>query len=601
MKQRVADYIANFFEKKGMTNLFSVVGGGSMYLNDAFGNHAGLEVIYNHHEQASAMAAEAYFKMKGIMAPVCVTTGPGGTNALTGVLCAYQDSIPMFVISGQVRYEITVESSGLNLRQFASQEHQIINTVKTMTKYATMLRCPEDIRYELEKAYAIALEGRQGPVWIDVPMDIQGMEVEVETLRGYIRIEKNDKNPRLEEQIATIIEELEKAERPVIIAGSAIRNTGMLEEFLSLVNQCNIPVAYSFVNSDILELEHPLATGSYGSVGSRSGNFAVQNADLLVIFGSRMSLLHTGFNYEHFSPKSRKIVIDIDEAEQEKKTIYRDVKIIADVRDIIRGLLQANIIPFRNQLWLSYIQEMKKKYPLFQENHQHSNRVNLYYFMEKYYYNMNENTVTVLGNSSGISPTMQKGIKKQGGRIILNSNCGSMGYCLPAGIGAYKASNGPVNVITGDGSIQMNIQELETIIHNRMPIHIFILNNNGYAGVVATQKNFFGERVCGCDSKTGIGMPDFEKIANAYGFVYERISNHKDVDEKIEQILKKKTCMIIEVMQDLEQGVEPKSLSRKDENGHMISTANDDGFPFLQKKEYENNQYENWIKNQKQT
>lgn len=597
MKMRVADYVVKFLVEKGITDSFSVVGGGSMFLNDAFGKNPDMHCTYNHHEQACAMAAEAYYKYKNKMAAICVTTGPGGTNTVTGVLGAWQDSIPLFIISGQVRYETTVESTGLELRQFGGQEHQIVDTIKSITKYAEMVRKPEDIRYHLEKAYYIAMHGRRGPVWLDIPLNIQSTEIETEGIKGFEEPQENEK--MVKGYVDGILEELKKAERPLIIAGSAIRTTGAEKTFLQVIEQLNVPVSYPLNVPDIISNDNEHTVGCFGGVGTRSGNFAVQNADLLLVFGCRMAFAHIGFNYQKFSPNSKKIVIDIDEAEQQKPTMKRDIKIIADVKDILEEMAKRDITGMPTyEMWNRYCKELKEKYPVFQEHHKESadGRVNPYYMAKKISDRMDENGIVVLGNSSGLDPKLQLGVEKQGERIILNCNCGSMGYCLPAGIGAAVASGKKVVVYTGDGCIQMNIQELQTIVHNRLPVKIVVLNNNGYGGVVATQDNFFDGTHFGCTEDSGISIPDFEKLAYAYGFQYVRAENHAQVDDALDFLLEDNTPAICEVYQDMVQSIEPCVASRKLEDGTLVSTGIDDLAPFLPLEEYEACQYENWIK-----
>lgn len=594
---RVADYVVQFLLEKGIIDTFSVVGGGSMFLNDAFANTPGMHCTYNHHEQACTMAAEAYYKYKNKMAAVCVTTGPGGTNTITGVLGAWQDSIPIFMISGQVRYETTVESTGLNLRQFGGQEHQIIHTIKSITKYAEMVRRPEDIKYHLEQAYYLAMHGRRGPVWLDIPLNIQSAEIDPTQLNSFkVPVEDTDD---IEEAADRILKEMKQAQRPLIIAGSAIRTVGAEQTFLRLVNKLHIPVTYPLNVPDIISNQNPYSVGCFGGVGTRSGNFAVQNADLLVVFGCRMAFAHIGFNYERFSPNSKKIVVDIDEAEQQKSTMVRDIKIIADVKDILEALEQRDCseVPIR-ELWNQYCRELKVKYPVFQEHHKNSadGRVNPYYIAKKLSDYMGSDGIVVLGNSSGLDPKLQLGMNHQGERILLNCNCGSMGYCLPAGIGAAVASGKRVVVYTGDGCIQMNIQELQTIIHNRLPVKIIILNNGGYGGVAATQDNFFEGRHCGCTEDSGISIPDFEKLANAYGFSYIRMENHQQTDLALGRLFKDDLPAICEVYQDKMQGIEPCVASRKLEDGSLVSTGIDDLAPFLPLEEYEACQYDQWIK-----
>lgn len=597
MKMTVAEYVVKFLIEKGITDVFSVVGGGSMFLNDAFGKEPEMRCTYNHHEQASAMAAEAYYKYKNQMAAVCVTTGPGGTNAITGVLGAWQDSIPVFVISGQVRYETTVESTGLPLRQFGGQENTIIENIKTITKYAEMVRKPEEIRYHLEKAYDAAMHGRRGPVWLDIPLNVQNAEIDTENLKGFQK--RREDGHAIKEYVDCILSELKNAERPLLVAGSAVRTSGAEEEFLEIVEKLNVPVTFPLNVADVIGNDNQYAVGCFGGVGTRSGNFAVQNADLLIVFGCRMAFAHIGFNFQRFSPNSKKIVIDIDEAEQQKPTMKRDVKIIADVKDILEELAKRDLSALPSyKLWNRYCRELKEKYPVFKEHHNQSadGRVNPYYMAKKLSDRMDENGIVVLGNSSGLDPKLQMGVKKQGERIILNCNCGSMGYCLPAGIGAAVASGRRVIVYTGDGCIQMNIQELQTIIHNKLPIKIIILNNNGYGGVVATQNNFFEGRHCGCTEDSGISMPDFEKLAYAYGYQYVKAENHAQVDGALDYLLQDDNPAICEVYQDMAQAIEPCVASRKAEDGTLVSTGIDDLAPFLSLEEYNECQYGNWRK-----
>ncbi len=596
MKMRVADYVAQFCVEKGITDVFSVVGGGSMFLNDALGHRAGIHCIYNHHEQASAMAAEAYYKYKGKMPLVCVTTGPGGTNTITGLLGAWQDSIPLFVISGQVRYETTVRSTGLSLRQFGGQEHQIIGTVGNVTKYAKMVADPLDIRYELEKAYDIAMSGRRGPVWLDIPLNVQGAEIDTDLLQGYGRMADGQDVAGYAD---IIMGELAKARRPLMVAGSAVRTVGKAKEFLALAKRWDIPVTYPLNVPDMISAGDKRAVGCFGGVGNRAANFAVQNADLLIVFGCRMAFAHIGFHYQAFSPTSKKITIDIDGAEQEKPTMKRDIKVTADVGRVIDELLErdTSLLPDYAK-WKAYCSGLKEKYPVFQKHHKTStdNRVNPYYIAKELLDRMDEDGIIVLGNSSGLDPILQMGIGKQGGRIILNCNCGSMGYCLPGGIGAAAASGKRVVVYTGDGCIQMNVQELQTIVHNKLPVKIMILNNGGYGGVAATQDNFFEGRHSGCTEGSGISMPDFEKIAYAYGFPFFRIKTHDDVAEVLDGLLSDDKPAICEVLQDMSQRIEPCVSSRKLEGGTIVSTGIDDMYPFLDIGEYESNQYDRWEK-----
>ena len=347
--------------------------------------------------------------------------------------------------------------------------------------------------------------------------------------------------------------------------------------------------------ADVIPFSHPLSAGCFGMVANRSGNFAVQNADLLVIFGARMSFAHIGFNFQAFSPSSKKIAIDIDPVEHEKETFKRDIKIVGDIKPIINQLLFREDICYDDQdNWIKYIRCLKEKFPLFEEKHHISERVNQYFLAEQLFHRMDEETVTVIGNSSGVGPYIQSGIKKEGARIILNSNCGSMGYCLPAAIGAYVATGKNIRLATGDGSFQMNSQELATVAYHRMNLKMFIYCNNGYGGIVSTQKKFFQDRLCGCTNQNGIGMPNYDKLAQAYDIPYRILRNHEDVRVKLDEILSMDGPVLIEVLQDLQQPIEPSVVSKKDENGNIVSTSIDVMFPFLSDEEHEQCQFLNW-------
>lgn len=593
MKMTVAQYTADFVAER-MTQVFSVVGGGSMFMNDAFGHHPKLSVLYNHHEQACTMAAEAYFKQSGVPATVCVTTGPGGTNTVTGLLGAYQDSIPIMMISGQVRYATTVESTGLKLRQFGGQEHQIIDTVRNLTKYAEMVRKPEEIAYILEKAYFTLMDGRRGPVWVDIPLDIQNTEIETEEL---VHFTPDAMNFNDEKYAKIIVEELKKASRPVFVVGSAVRTSGSIDEFLALVDKWDIPVVYPLNVPDAISVDNKRAYGCFGGVGNRAANFIVQNADLLVVFGCRMAFAHIGFNYQAFSPNSKKIVIDIDAEEQEKPTMKRDIKVVADVKNIISSMLNIDKGNMDISKWIEYCDWLKEKFPIYQDYHRTSkNNVNPYFMAKLIFDNIPQNGTTVIGNSSGLDPLLQIGVREKGIRTILNCNCGSMGYCLPAGIGACVASGKKTIVYTGDGCIQMNLQELETIVFNKLPIKIIVLNNSGYGGVVATQNNFFNGRHSGCTKESGIGIPSFERLAYAYEMTYFKASNNDEAEALFDKFLDGDEPALLEVIQDTKQDIEPCVASRINEEGKIVSNGIDDMSPLLTIEEYEACKYDNWLK-----
>ncbi len=590
MKVRVADFIADFLVDNDIKDVFSVVGGGAMYLNDAFGNKNGMHITYNHHEQASAIAAESYARIRDRAAVVCVTTGPGGTNALTGVLCAYQDSIPMIVISGQVRYNTTVESTGLKLRQLGEQEFPIVDVACKMTKYSVMIKDANETLYHLQKAMFLAHEGRRGPVWIDIPLDIQGTYIETQGLKEFSP-EVRKIQPYDAEEISHIIC---KASRPVIFAGEAIRSSGAYHIFREFITKYRIPVLATASTSDLMAVNEDFYYGNVGSFGGRAGNFIIQNADLIIALGCRMSFKQIGFNYKAFAPNSTKIVVDIDSEELKKGTVEIDYPINDDVGEFMKALLAR---PYSSDIsiWKVYCDEMKAKYPIYQDKFAKSHAVNPYEFGMKLNKIISDNGIVIRGNSVACVCVSQIGIEKCGQRKYTNKNCGTMGYDIPAAIGASIAQKGEVVCVTGDGSFQMNLQELQTIVYNKLPIKLIVFNNGGYQAIMQTQMNFFG-RLSGCNSDCGLSMPDFEKLANAYGMPFVRIERNDQIEEGLRELFSYDGYAICELIQDLGQGIEPRLKSMKDENGQIISLPIDNLYPYISEDEYIGNNYFEWVK-----
>ncbi len=594
MKKRIADIVADSIVAHGIDQVFSLVGGGAMFLNDAFGHHPRLNVMYTQHEQACSMAAEGYVRAGGKMAAVCVTTGPGGTNAITGVLGAYQDNYPMLVVSGQVRYPTTVDSTGLPLRFMGEQEHDIVTTVRNMTKYAVMIRKPEEVLCELEKAMYLAEEGRPGPVWVDIPMDIQSMVVEEEKLPHFVKPDENR-----EWDIEKFIAEIRQSRRPVILTGSAIRSTVHTEEFRALARKMGIPVLAPTYNADLFPNDDPVFFGNFGIIGGRAGNFMMQNADLIIGMGCRMAFRQIGFNFEQFAPNARRMVIDVDENELKKPTLRIDVPVCADIRTVIHDLQTVSFdLDLENkQEWLTYCRELRERYPIYQEkfNAPHEHQVNPYYFAQHLKKYIADDGVIVLGNSTIAAHVLQLGIERPAQRIINNMNLGSMGYDLPAAAGAVKAHPQGITLVTGDGSFMLNLQELMTIRHYDLPIKIFISCNGGYRGIVRSQSNMFGHYT-GCTEDTGVEMPDFEKVACAFDIPYYKVEEQEQLDEVLEQVYAQEGPVICEWPQDPEQVIEPRVMNRKSEDGCIVSTMIDDLAPFLPKEEYEVMQFNSWVR-----
>lgn len=581
MKKRVADYIADLLVENQINNIFSVVGGGAMHLNDAFGNHEGLKVMYNQHEQASTIAAEGYARVNNRMAAVCVTTGPGGTNTITGILCAWQDSIPMLVISGQVRMATMVESTGLNLRQFGEQEHYIVRTVKDITKYAVTVKDPHNIRYEVEKAIYIATHGRRGPCWLDIPLDVQSAMIETDELRGYQLEEVENRTINVDEIKAA----MESATRPVIIAGSGIRSGNVYKEFREFVERMQIPVVAATVITDLMPTAEQYYYGNFGTFGGRTGNFIVQNADCLLVLGCSMSFKHIGFNYTEFSKNSKKIVVNVDEDELKKPIMKIDIPVCADLKDFFT-VFEKKKIEFKmmDEKWKFYCDTLREKFPWYLPKHQQSDKINPYFFAKQFKEMLPQDSIVVVGNNCAGVSVLQSGIRCEGQRMWDNSNCGTMGYDLPASIGAAVASEKEIYLVTGDGGIQMNIQELQTVVYNKLPIKICIFSNGGYHSIEQTHTNFFG-RLSGCNRETGMDLPSFKRLANAYEIPYYFCDNHKELKGILNKVKNEKGYCIFEVAEGTDHPIEPK-IKSKFVDGQMVSTPIDDMYPFLTEGEY---------------
>lgn len=582
MEMRVADYIAELLKENGITDVFSVVGGGAMHLNDAFGNSEGLHVTYTHHEQAAAIAAEGYARVEGKPAAVCVTTGPGGTNAITGVLCAWQDSIPMVIISGQVRYETTVESTGLPLRQFGEQEHYIVDTIRSMTKYAVMLKDATHVRYHVEKAIALAKEGRCGPCWVDIPLNIQGATIETDEQPPYIQPGDQSGDNFSVERVCNA---LRTAKRPVILAGSELQIAGCTAKFKEFVVRTGIPVIAGTSNADIYPMEDEHYYGNFGVFGGRAGNFIVQNADCLLAIGCRYNFKQTGFDYEKFAPQAKKIAIDIDAAELKKPLVHIDIPVHCTIEKFLDEMLRADLSMRLDEAWLRYCRTVKDRFPIYQEEYACSDRVNPYYFFERMSHFLPEDAIMVVGNSCACVSLLQMGVHTDRQRLWGNVCCGTMGYDLPAAIGAAIAAKRPVLCVTGDGSIQMNLQELQTVVGNRLPVKIIIFNNNGYHAIVQSQGNFF-KRLSGCTPASGITFPSFERLAYAYDIPYYRCGRHEEIDATLEKFFREPMAAVCEVLEDADQPIAPKSKSKLLPNGQLVSPPLDDLAPFLPEEEF---------------
>lgn len=599
MKQRLADYVADFLVEHGVTYCFSVVGGGAMHLNDALGHKKGLKVTYNHHEQACAIAAEAYARLDNRIAAVCVTTGPGGTNALTGVVGGWLDSIPMFIISGQVRYDTTaryaLKYTGKPLRAMGDQEYDIVKSVEHMTKYAVMIEDPMQIRYALEKAWHLATTGRPGPVWIDIPVNYQGGYIETDDLMGYDPTDDDSKLPPEvpEDVIATVLEKIKKAKRPVFHAGYGIRLSGGYEMFRKVAEKLNIPIVTYWNAVDLIEDENPLYCGRAGNMGDRPGNWAIQNADLILAIGTRISIRQVGYNWKTWARAAEVIMVDIDQAELKKPTLHVEMPIWADAKDFLTKMNEALSSKLRmDDEWLATCQRWKKEYPAVQPRQWEENgtTANVYAFVRYLSSRLPENSLTAVSNGACCVVGNQAYVIQKGSRMANNSAIASMGYGLPAAIGTC-IGGGRRNTICleGDGSIMMNLQELQTVLTNKLPIKIFLINNNGYHSIRLTQNNLFGNH-----TKVGIGeesgdlsFPEFEKIATAFGYPYYSAHSNKQMKEVVDKVLELDGPVFCEIFTDTKQVWEPKSSTKRLEDGTLVSPPLEDLAPFLPREELE--------------
>ena len=605
MKQRLADYVADFLVKHGVTDVFSVVGGGAMHLNDALGHNPGLHVTYNHHEQACAMAAEAYARIDNRIAAVCVTTGPGGTNALTGVACGWLDSIPMFIISGQVRYDTTARycekfTDGLPLRAVGDQEYDITKSAAPMTKYAVMIEDPKTIRYHLERAWHLATTGRPGPVWVDIPVNFQGSFIETDDLKGYDgTADQKADNAKLpssvdEKVIETVLDKISKAKRPVFHVGYGIRLSGAYEVFRKVAEKLNIPIVTYWNAVDLIEDESPLYCGRAGNMGDRPGNWAIQNADLILAIGTRISIRQVGYNWKTWAREAEVIMVDVDQAEMKKPTLHVDMPVWADAKDFLEKMDQAiNAAPVsHDDDWLKVCQGWKKNYPVIQpkEWQENGTTANVYAFVDYLSSQLPENSLTAVSNGACCVVGNQLYHIQKGSRFDNNSAIASMGYGLPAAIGTFIGGNRQTTIcLEGDGSIMMNLQELQTIITNKLPIKIFLINNSGYHSIRITQSNLFSEH-----SRVGIGpesgdlsFPEYKKIAEAFGYPYYEAHSNEEMKNVVDTCLKADGPLFCEIFTDTIQRWEPKSSTKRLEDGTLVSPPLEDLAPFLPKEELE--------------
>lgn len=571
-----------------------VAGGAAMHLNDSIAREQRLRHVCHHHEQAAAMAADGYARVLGAPAVVCVTAGPGGINALNGVFGAWTDSIPMIVISGQVKRETCMAVMGMRgLRQLGDQEVDIIHMVQPIAKYAALIDDPQTIRYHLEQAIYLARAGRPGPCWIDIPMDVQGANIDTQSLQGYYPDEEPIRDIELREQVAEILTRLQNSTRPVLLVGSGVRLSGATEILGQVAKKLGIPVTTAWTAHDCLPTDHPLNCGRPGTLGDRAGNFAVQNADVLLVIGCKLGIRQVSYSWKYFARHAYKIQVDIDPAEMQKPTVRPDLAVVSDAKKFMEEMdCQLDSSSFRrcrHTTWLEWCRARVKRYDLREAFPEVSNgRLNPYWFFQTLFQQLATDDVIVCGDGAACVMPFQIASLREGQRMFTNSGSASMGYDLPAAVGAAFAREGHrVICLGGDGSLHMNIQELQTVKHHRLNIKIFVINNDGYLSIRSTQQAYFG-RLVGEGPSTGVSFPDYVEIGKAYGLQATRI-NAGNYREAIPNALAASGPVLCDVCVDPQQQFEPKLASRALPDGRMVSSPLEDLAPFLDRKEFASN------------
>jgi acetolactate synthase-1/2/3 large subunit len=585
---RVADYITQFIADLGVKDIFMLTGGGAMFLNDAAAQNKNIRGVFNHHEQASAMAAYAYSKYTENWGACYLTTGCGATNAITGLLDAWQDNVPVIFISGQVKRADTIAHMQQPLRQYGVQEADVIPIVQSLCKYAVMVTDPKKIRYHLEKAIYLGSHGRPGPVWLDIPLDVQGAPIDVDSLESFSESEiKHEYTEEAESVDLKKLEELLKgAERPVIIAGHGIRLAHGIQEFKSFIEKYNIPFVGTYLAADFVPGDHPLFIGRTGLKGDRAGNFAMQNADLIISIGSRLGVTVIGYDPKQFARKAKIVVVDIDPLEHKKKTISIDLFINADAKKFLNTFKPEKLSDFES--WRKQTLVWKNSYPVCLPEYRIStNGINLYHFMDALSKQLPDQGVVVADAGSAIYVPAQAFQAKTNQRLVLSGAQAEMGFTIPGAIGICCAKeNGEVVGITGDGSFQTNLQELQVLVEYQFPIKLFVWNNDGYLSIRSTQRRIFEGRLYGTDASNGVSLPSTEKIANAYGIPFVKLEGSENLEASIKEVLDMKGPVIIEVMCIRDQEIVPTVSSKKLADGKMISKPLEDMYPFLDREEF---------------
>jgi len=593
---KLSDYVVSFLSYKGIKHAFMLPGGGAMHLVDSLGRSQDMEYLCPRHEQASAIAAEGYYRASNKISAVFVTTGPGGTNTLTGIIGQWLDSIPCIYISGQLKREMIISAyPDLRLRQLGDQEINIVDIVKPVTKYAETVLEPEKIKYHLEKALYIATHGRPGPVWLDIPLDVQAWMIDESELVGYDPREDEVvfNREQIKEQVGELLAKIEDSERPALLAGYGIRIAGAAEQFIELVEKLNAPVTTGICGSDLIWSDHPLFFGRPGICGDRVGNMVVQNCDLLLSIGARLGIRQISYNTESFARNAYRAIVDIDREELYKPTVFPHMRVHADAKIFIEEMLIAigSKAFNRKESWVEWCKERKATLPtILEDNPGNAEYVNSYVFTDELFKLLEPGSIVVTGNGTAYTGTFQVMHIKRGVRVFANQGCASMGYGVPAAIGACIARNRePIVLLTGDGSIQMNIQELGTIAFHKLPIKIFVLNNEGYLAQRITSDTYFEGRYTGSDRKDGVYYPNISSVAEAFGLKTAKLDNENNLSGTLQRILDMPGPVLCEILMDPKQTLYPKLSSEVKPDGKIVSKPLEDLYPFLSRDEFRKN------------